>query len=137
MESIHIIVGIMIMMSIGLKDRYRLVALNKTFEVKRKRIYIVDPKFCFSIEENMENKAYNTVKPAQKEQCAVCLMLGPPAIIRSGIAQKICLNNTKHQTVIYGQYQIDIMEVDCYSCIKNEITKADMSIKIKIFEHNR
>ena len=135
MESIHIIAGIMIMMSIGLKDRYRLVTLNKTFEVKRKRIYIVDPKLCFSIEEIMDNKEGYTVMPDRKAPCAICMMLGTPASIRSGIARKINLESTDHQSVVYDQYQINIMEVDCYSCIKKEMNNADIRIKIKIVEY--
>lgn len=132
MESIHVILGIMILLAAGCEDQYRLVSLNKQVEVRWGKEYILDSGLSFTIDEVEDSRCPKGARCFRAGEATAWLKIKSSDTGDTTVYEKIKLSSLESQTQTFREYRFELMDVLPYPNVKTKYKKSDYKVLLKI-----
>ena len=132
MESIHVLLGIMILLAAGFKDQYRLVSLNRQIEVKWGREYVLDSGLSFTIEDMNDSRCPKGARCFRAGEAMVWLRMKSFDTEQTDTTENIKLSKPGTDARTYKEYRFELIDVLPYPDIATKYKKSDYTILLKI-----
>jgi hypothetical protein len=132
METIHVILGIMILLAAGFEDQYRLVSLNRQIEVKWGREYVLDSGLSFAIEDLNDSRCHKDTRCFQTGEVVLWLKMKSSDTDKTDTSGSIKLSRTGTKTQTYRDYRFELIDVLPYRDTDIKYKKSDCKVLLKI-----
>ncbi len=132
MESIHVILGIMILLAAGCEDQYRLVSLNRQIEVKWGREYVLDSGLSFTIEDVNDSRCPKGARCFRTGEAMVRLRIKSFDTEQTDTTEIIKLNRPGTNARTYREYRFELIDVLPYPDMDKQHKKSDIKVLLKI-----
>ncbi|MBS3770075.1 MAG: hypothetical protein V5A47_02985 [Bacteroidales bacterium] len=132
METIHVILGIMILLAAGCEDQYRLVSLNRQIEVKWGREYVLDSGLSFTIEDVKDSRCPKGARCFRAGEAMVRLRIKSFDTEQTDTTEIIKLNRPGTDAQTYKEYRFALIDVLPYPDIESKYKKSDYKVLLKI-----
>ncbi len=132
METIHVILGIMILLAAGCEDQYRLVSLNKQIEVRWGKEYILDSGLSFTIDEVEDSRCPKGARCFRAGEAMVWLRMKSFDTEQTDTTENIKLSRPGANARTYKEYRFELIDVLPYPDIKTKYKKSDYRVLLKI-----
>ena len=132
MESIHVLLGIMILLAAGCEDQYRLVSLNKQIEVRWGKEYILDSGLSFIIDEVEDSRCPKGARCLRGGEATVWLKIKSSDTEDTYLSERIKLSTLEPQTETSRQYRFELINVHPYPDMDKQYKKSDIKVLLNI-----
>ncbi|MFP4621127.1 MAG: hypothetical protein ACLFM7_07425 [Bacteroidales bacterium] len=132
METIHVILGIMILLAAGCEDQYRLVSLNKQIEVRWGKEYILDSGLSFTIDEVEDSRCPKGARCFRAGEAMVWLRMKSFDTEQTDTTENIKLSRPEANARTYKEYRFELIDVLPYPDIETKYKKSDYRVLLKI-----